>query len=126
MLVYTFPDPNLRAAIAEALGKAPGDPITVEDMAMLADLDARNYDEPRKENINNLTGLEFAVNLKFLHIGGNSVSDLSPLAGLIKLDFLDVQDNLISDILPLKGLTRLKDLVLTDNVISDFSQPLWS
>ncbi len=116
-----IPDPNLRAAIAEALGKAPGDPITVEDMTMLTDLDARNYDEPRKENINNLTGLEFAVNLKFLHIGGNSVSDLSPLAGLIKLDFLDVQDNLISDILPLKGLTRLKDLVLTDNVISDFS-----
>ena len=116
-----IPDPNLRAAIAEALGKAPGDPITVEDLAMLTYLDARNYDEPRKENINNLTGLEFAVNLKFLHIGGNSVSDLSPLAGLIKLDFLDVQDNLISDILPLKGLTRLKDLVLTGNVISDFS-----
>ncbi len=116
-----IPDPNLRVAIEEALGKASGDTITAEDMTKLTRLDVRNSAEPRKENISNLTGLEFAINLSFLHIGGNSVSDLSPLAGLIKLDFLDVAGNLISDISPLKGLTRLKGLILTGNLISDIS-----
>ena len=116
-----IPDTNLRAAIAEALGKAASDVITVEKMETLTHLSVHNYFEPRKENINNLTGLEFATNLSYLHIGSNSVSDLSPLAGLIKLDFLDAQGNLISDISPLKGLTRLKGLILTGNLISDLS-----
>ena len=118
-----IPDPNLRAIIAEALGKG-GDAIvsiSAEEMATLTHLDARNYDEPRKENISNLTGLEFAVNLSFLHIGGNSVSDLLPLKGLTKLDFLDASGNSISDLSMLKGLINLRGLILTDNSISDLS-----
>ena len=114
-----IPDPNLRAAIEAELGKTAADVIMVEDMERLTHLDARNYDEPRKENISNLIGLEFAKNLSFLHIGGNSVSDLSPLAGLTKLDFLDAEGNLISNLSPLKGLTRLSGLILTDNLISN-------
>ena len=114
-----IPDTNLRAAIEAELGKTAEDVITVEDMERLTYLDARNYDEPRKENISNLIGLEFAKNLSFLHIGGNSVSDLSPLAGLTKLDFLDAERNLISDLSPLKGLARLSGLILTDNLISN-------
>ena len=114
-----IPDPNLRAVIEAELGKTAEDVITVEDMERFTHLDARNYDEPRKENISNLIGLEFAKNLSFLHIGGNSVSDLSPLAGLTKLDFLDAEGNLISDLSPLKGLTRLSGLILTDNLISN-------
>ena len=114
-----IPDPNLRAAIEAELGKTAADVITVADMERLTHLDARNYDEPRKENISNLIGLEFAKNLSFLHIGGNSVSDLSPLAELTKLDFLDAEGNLISDLSPLKGLTRLSGLILTDNLISN-------
>ena len=120
-----IPDPNLRAAIEEALGKASGDVITEEDMARLTHLDARNWKDdepqPQREYISNLTGLEFAINLSFLHIHSNSVSDLSPLAGLTKLDFLDAQGNLISDLSPLKGLTHLTGLILTGNLISDLS-----
>ena len=118
-----IPDPNLRAAITEALGK--GDtaivPITVEEMETLTHFSVHNYFEPRKENINNLTGLEFATNLGYLHIGSNSVSDLSPLAGLRKLNFLDAQSNLISDLSPLAELTSLKGLILTGNLIYDLS-----
>ena len=120
-----IPDTNLRAAIAEALGKASSDVITAEDMARLIHLDARNWKDdkpqPQREYISNLTGLEFAINLSFLHIHSNSVSDLSPLAGLTKLDFLDAQGNLISDLSPLKGLTHLTGLILTGNLISDLS-----
>ena len=114
-----IPDANLRAAIEATLGKAADDVITVEDMEKLTYLSAHNYSEPRKENINNLTGLESATNLGHLNIGHNSVSDLSPLVGLRKLNFLDIAGNSISDISQLAGLTNLKGLVLTGNLIAD-------
>ena len=58
--VVQIPDPNLRAAIAEALGKSPNAPITVEEMERLKRLEAGNRD------IQDLTGLQFAINLNEL------------------------------------------------------------
>ncbi len=117
-----IPDPNLRAAIETALGKAAGDPITTSDMANLTELTARNA------NISNLTGLEHANNLTGLDLGlddewrnSNSVSDISPLAGLTDLTGLGLSGNNISDISPLAGLTKLRWLWLYGNSISDFS-----
>ena len=68
-----MPDPNLRAVIAEALGKTPNAPITVEDMATLHRI------FPEEKGISDLTGLEFATNLEWLKIQGNQISDISPL-----------------------------------------------
>ena len=73
-----IPDPNLHAVIAEALGKSPGMPITVEEMASLERIDVEN------KGIRDLTGLEFAKNLTRLKIGYNPLSDLSPLTSLNK------------------------------------------
>ena len=50
--VVQIPDSNLRAAIAEALGKSPNAPITVEEMEELGKLDARN------RGIRDLTGIQ--------------------------------------------------------------------
>ena len=132
-----IPDANLRAAIAEALGKAPGIRITRDEMATLTHLEAHDAD------IRNLIGLEFATKLEEIRCNNNSIADLSPLAGLIKLrvvelrhnaikdlspvkellnlDWLIVPYNLISDISPLKGLINLKGLDIGGNIISDFS-----
>ena len=132
-----IPDANLRSAIAEALGKAPGIRITRDEMATLTHLEAHDA------NIRNLTGLEFATKLEEIRCNNNSIADLSPLAGLIKLrvvelrhnaiknlspvkellnlDWLIVPYNLISDISPLKGLLNLKGLDIGGNIISDFS-----
>ena len=120
-----IPDPNLRAAIEEALGKASGATITTADMATLIELEAPNA------NISNLTGLEHAINLTDLNLGAewvqtswinsNSVSDLSVLAGLINLTRLNLGDNTISDISALSGLTNLIDMDLWGNTISDIS-----
>ena len=132
-----IPDPNLRAAIAEALGKAPSAAITVEDMTMLTHLAAGGMD------IQNLEGLQFATNLEELRlddnplsdlspltglttlkevgISGESLSDLSPLAGLINLEGVGAWHTSISDISPLAGLTKLRWLELMDNQISDLS-----
>ena len=77
-----IPDINLRAAIAEALGKAPDDPILKSEMATLTRL---LMDEAR---ISDLTGLEWATNVTGLALQGNSISDISPLANLTNLTTL--------------------------------------
>ena len=73
-----IPDLNLRAAIAEALGKSPNAPITAEEMERLGRLDARN------RGIRDLTGLQFGTSI--FSFGATPISDLSPLARLTKLE----------------------------------------
>ena len=113
--VVHIPDPNLRAAIAEALGKSPSTSITVEEMEGLEELDARNRD------IRDLTGLQFATNVRRLDLWDNQVSDLSPIAGLIGLHVLRFSRNPISDMSPVRGLTDLTRLEMHETPISDLS-----
>ena len=111
----TIPDPNLRAVIEVALGKASGDTITRSDMAALTRLDAR------RANISNLTGMEHAINLTSLTLRGNPVSDITSLSGLTNLTTLSLWDNSVSDITSLSGLTNLTWLNLGNNTISDIT-----
>ncbi len=122
-----IPDPNLRAAIAEAIGLPPSTPIFRGHLENLTRLDARNA------NISDLTGLEGATNLRTLDlsaeyveaenrsINSNSVSDFSPLTGLTKLRSLSLGGSNISDISTMSGLTSLTGLFLGDNNISNIS-----
>ncbi len=121
-----IPDRNLRAVIANRLGKSAGATITTVDMLELTRLDAQNA------NISDLTGLEAAINLQHLNLGGafvagtgyvnsNSVSDLSPLAELTQLTTLDLHKNSIVSISALSRLTNLTDLYLNDNRITNIS-----
>ena len=110
-----IPDPNLRAAIAEALGKSPNAPITAEEMERLGRLKALNRD------IQDLTGLQLATNLSRLDLDNNEISDISPIAGLINLHVLDLTHNPISDISPVRGLTNLIRLGLRLTLVSDIS-----
>ena len=110
-----IPDPNLRAAIEDALGKAPGTPIFLWDMQVLTRL--RLF----SKSIQDLTGLGFATNLEYLGLSNNSISDVSPLAGLINLTYLGLSNNSISDVSPLAGLINLTYLYLSGNDTSDFS-----
>ena len=123
--VVDIPDPNLRIVVEATLDKELDHPITVEEIATLTRLDARDA------HISDLTGLEFATNLRLLGLGGqsvpdpsgnsNSVSDLSPLSGLTQLISLGLSGNAISDISPLSGLIHLESLGLEGNAISDLS-----
>ena len=114
-VVARIPDPNLRTAIAEELGKNPNDPITVQEMEGLRRLDARD------RAIQDLTGLQFASNLGWLNLKDNQVSGLSPLAGLIELRELWLEDNLVSDISPVRRLINLTHLEFAHNPVSDMS-----
>ena len=110
-----IPDPNLRAAIEKALGKASGATITMADIANLTRLSALFA------NISDLTGLEAATNLRELYLADNSIFDISPLAGLNNLTELFLADNSIADISPLAGLNNLRELFLANNSIADIS-----
>ena len=113
--IVNIPDPNLRAVIENKLGKAPGDPITADEMATLTHLEA---DEA---GISDLTGLEHATNLINLGLWKNAVSDLLPLTGLTKLTGLYLGGSSASDLSPLVGLTNLESLFLDGNGISNLS-----
>ena len=113
--VVQIPDPNLRAAIAEALGKSPNAPVTVGEMQGLERLEARDRD------IQDLTGLQLAINLNELNLRDNQVSDFSPIAELIKLHELWISDNLVSDLSPIAGLINLRHISFSNNPISDIS-----
>ena len=111
-----IPDTNLRAAIAEELGKSPNAPITVEDMKRLTSLKAQN------RGIQDLTGLQFATNATSLRLRDNEISDFSPIAGLIHLVELKFSRNRnISDLSPLKDLKNLEYLTFFETLVSDLS-----
>ena len=110
-----IPDPNLRAAIAEELGKSPNAPITVEEMKGLRRFDLAN------RGVRDLTGLQFATNVTWLHLIDNQISDLSPIAGLIELREIWARGNVLSDISPVRGLINLTHLEFPGSPISDLS-----
>lgn len=85
----SIPDRNLRAVIADSLGKAPDAPITRTDMAKLTELGASN------RNIRDLTGLEFATNLRELNLSFNKLTGPIPpeLTNLTNLELLRLDDN---------------------------------
>ena len=114
-----IPDSNLRTLIAETLGKSINDPITVEEMKRLRNLDACR--DACEKGIRDLTGVQFATNLRRINISHNQVSDISPVAGLIELRELWITDNPVSDISMLRGLTYLTHLGFGRCQVSDIS-----
>jgi Leucine-rich repeat (LRR) protein len=110
----TFPDPNLEAAIREAINKPEG-PIYTSDLEALTTLAARF------KGISDLTGLEYCVNLERNDLEGNNISNLSALAGLTNLSSLNLSGNNITNLSPLATLTNLRELSLDNNNSSDIS-----
>ena len=109
----TIPDANLRAKIVETLGKPHGAELTAGDMLTL-----RQFQAP-DANIRDLTGLEYAYNLKTLHLHGNDITDVVLLTGLTQLEQLYLYNNSIIDVVPLATLTKLKSLNLENTSIID-------
>ena len=109
----TIPDAYLRVKIVETLGKPHGAELTAGDMLTL-----RQFQAP-DANIRDLTGLEYAYNLKTLHLHGNGITDVVPLATLTKLKSLNLENTSIIDVAPLTVLTQLERLYLYNNSIID-------
>ena len=105
-------DPALQAAIGAALGKAPGEAVSPQELAGLEALTARNA------GIRDLSGLEQAVSLKELDLGFNPLADLKPLASLPALESLNLDGSAL-DLSPIASLTGLRRLSIRHNLIDD-------
>ena len=105
-LTVHIPDANLRAAITDALGKARGETITAAEMATLQHLDAS------QQGVSDLTGLEFATNLRRLYLSGNNLTELpeSVFSRLGKLELLNLDVNRSLRVLPPGVFARLHNL----------------
>ncbi|MYE88624.1 leucine-rich repeat domain-containing protein [Candidatus Poribacteria bacterium] len=133
----------LERALRDILNKSDGEELTTDDLAtvehlsipyvytsygtFIGNLDLTllagcinltylDLSGNRISNINPLAGLS---HLKTLHLLENKITDLRPLAGLVNLQKLDLQHNRIVDITSLKGLTQLEKLYLNGNQIVD-------
>ena len=113
--VVSIPDANLATVVRETLGLAPGDAVTQLDMLRLRHLEAS------VRQITDLAGLENAVNLTGLSLGGNQIRDITPLAGPTILEVLELNGNSISNLSPLAGMTNLTFLALDGNAVADLS-----
>jgi hypothetical protein len=87
--VVDIPDPNLRAALLQALGKPPNAPITRADLASLSALNLANA------GITNLQGLQFATGLTSLNLRGNRLVSIEPIQALIGKPGVQVTLNVI-------------------------------
>ena len=109
-----FTDPNLEAAIREALD-------VFERPIYPSDLEGLTYLDASVRGISDLTGLEHCTDLTDLSLSYNQIDDVSPLVGLINLTRLWLEGNQIIDVSPLANLTTLTELFLGRNQISDIS-----
>ncbi len=119
----TFPDADLAAAIRTALGMAPGESISTDDLNNLTIL----YGDSNR--IDDFSGLEQAHNLRSLTLTpadfsvAGHLSDLSPLAGLNQLTSLSLVDAGVSaaELAALAPLTSLQTLDVRYNGLTEVS-----
>ena len=140
--VVYMPDQNLRkvvVALINELGISLGpinrpkelfDPIYAGEMWRIDELEAE------AAGIENLTGLEYGINLNTLALSNdpvlkdeewiesetpNKISDLRPLEELTNLEWLGLAYNEIEDLSPLSDLTNLRGLAVGENKITDIT-----
>ncbi len=112
--VVTFPDPNLEAAIREAVDVAER-PIYQSDLEGFTSFSAS------ARNISALTGLEHCVDLTHLDLSHNQISNTAPVGNLTNLASIQLDLNGISNVSPLvsnEGLGEGDAIYLRGNPLS--------
>lgn len=111
--IINIPDLNLKKVINTKLGKSKNASITKSELESI-----ENIWSP-EQNITNLEGLQYCINLKSISMRYNNISNLAPLSGLSKLEHIDISHNKITSTASLKNLKSLKSLYLEFNNIND-------
>ncbi len=111
-----FNDPALEAIVKDKLGLRLT-PVTSADMLGLISLDISGV------GISDLTGLGYALNLRFLDASNNPISSLIPIVTCVSLRTLDLEDTDVFEISPLTNLTNLNSVNLCGNAVPTI-QPL--
>ena len=123
-----MPDATLRQAVLKTLDLPAGAPLTKDKMQWLQRLNAVNHLNTNM-SIVDITGLEYAKNLRHLDLGGdnNHIQDLRPLSNLTHLTSLHIWHTTLKgpvtdlDLRPLTNLVQLEVLSLSGNGITDIT-----
>ena len=103
------------------LKKAPVPSITIAGETYSTD-ERRLELENRGLTDEDIQDLRYMINLTYLNLEGNDITDVSPLSGLTELTNLRLSNNRITDVSPLAGLTNLEYISLQENPgLSDLS-----
>jgi uncharacterized membrane protein len=112
--VVTFPDPNLEAAIREAID-------VPERSIYQSDLEGFTSFSASARNISSLTGLEHCIDLTHVDLSHNQISNISPVGNLTNLASLQLDLNQTSNISSLvlsEGLGEGDAIYLRGNPLS--------
>jgi len=111
--IINFPDENFKAILLQAntIDKDGDGEISVEEAEDIAFLYLFNG------NINDVTGLEYFVNVKQINLGENNLTVLD-ISALSKLEMLDVDNNKLTS-LSLNGAESLIELSCSGNEITE-------
>ena len=123
----SFASKELEDAVREELGISGTEALTKSQLANLTELSCPDL------SIDDLSGLEYAVNLERLYVSRNQLESVSPLKGLTKLRVLDVRENYLSSsalgeiqTLEQKGTTVFSSPqreIVTDKTAVEISDP---
>lgn len=100
--VVTISDSELNNVVRALLGIESENDVTTLYMTGLDTLNISGIPA-----ISDLTGMEYAVNVKYLRFGETSVTDISPIGELENVEYLRFNDTDITDISPISGYTSL-------------------
>ena len=118
--IVEFKDTNLAEAVRRALGLPTGDGIDLLKIPK-AELDKLTKLTAERKNIVDLSGIEYATQLKGLDLTKNEIIDITPISQLTQLTSLKLWGNEIIDITPISQLTQLTSLNLGSNNISNIT-----
>jgi len=121
-----FPDANLkRALIANGVDANKDGQITKEEMALRADPNhiGTGLDKLRLNgyNITDLTGIEYAVNVRSLELHSNPLTNLSPLREMKQLELITLAETNVTDLSPLTGMTNMRLIDLHRSKVADLT-----
>jgi len=108
-------DATLGQAVRKELGYASDEMLTYED------LESVTYLAPWHDGITSLTGISLLKNLRELHIGSSTVSDISELTQLKEISDIDISWSYIREIPDFSQCDSLESLRLSSNLIEDIS-----
>lgn len=106
-------DKYLRNSIIEMLEmpRSFKGPFSQKDLLCLETLTIND------KNIESISGLEYATNLKSLNLSNNNIIDITPISTLMNLRILNISHNYITNLESLSGLSNLTYLNVSDNQI---------
>lgn len=91
--VITFPDANLKKALIDK-----GVDLNNDGQITIGEMESKSKLELQRSEIQNLEGIQYAVNLTTLILSSNPIEDIKPLSELHNLETLDLDITIISDI----------------------------